>query len=347
MSTSRLPLGLACLAALAHAASAQQATLTLNPDVALRNDSVQAHIVGVGCSGAVSGPVLSYQFSTWIIDIDLEGCHTGNDNQPFDVTVALGPLAPLEYLVRAQDAIRDVVSPPPPPLATATLSVRREASLDVELPARAVAGAPIPITLMGPAGTACYFLEPPTVGGSVITASFDDSCNILPPGGPNVFRETYTLEPLAAGSYEVRFFDTSLTPTGAQPMLHRETLIVQEASGCQPGDDHLCLQRGRFRVEGTWRDFRDRTGSAHPIELPGREDSGLFWFFDPGNVELTVKVLDACRDFDRWWVFVSSGTNVEYALTVTDTETGAVRTYANPLGLAAPLIPDTDAFACD
>ena len=36
--------------------------------------------------------------------------------------------------------------------------------------------------------------------------------------------------------------------------------------------------------------------------------------------------------------------NVEYTLEVTDTLTGAVRTYFNPLGISSPAITDIDAF---
>ena len=42
------------------------------------------------------------------------------------------------------------------------------------------------------------------------------------------------------------------------------------------------------------------------------------------------------------WVFITAGTNVGLVTTVTDTKTGAVKTYSNPdLTVAAP-IQDTD-----
>ena len=45
-------------------------------------------------------------------------------------------------------------------------------------------------------------------------------------------------------------------------------------------------------------------------------------------------------------MFAAATTDVEYALRVTDVETGAAKTYFNALGTAAPAITDTAAFAC-
>ena len=60
------------------------------------------------------------------------------------------------------------------------------------------------------------------------------------------------------------------------------------------------------------------------------DDSGYFWFFDPANVELVVKVLDGRAVNGKFWVFYGALTNVEYDLAVTSTATGAVKTYHNP-----------------
>ncbi len=49
--------------------------------------------------------------------------------------------------------------------------------------------------------------------------------------------------------------------------------------------------------------------------------------------------------FNNFWVFAAASTNVEVKLTVTDTETGEVKEYTNPLGQAAPAVTDTAAFA--
>ena len=74
-------------------------------------------------------------------------------------------------------------------------------------------------------------------------------------------------------------------------------------------------------------------------------DSGLFWFFADTNLEVLVKVVDACTGFGRHWVYAAATTDVEYTLTATDTATGRSRRYFNPLGRRSPAITDSDAFA--
>ncbi|MFL6291456.1 MAG: vanadium-dependent haloperoxidase [Thermoanaerobaculia bacterium] len=114
------------------------------------------------------------------------------------------------------------------------------------------------------------------------------------------------------------------------------------AGACVPGNSTLCLTGGRFKVEASWQTAGSHgTASADSLGT----DSGSFWFFDPDNVELTVKVLDACDGFDRYWVFASGLTDVEVLIKVTDTHTGQVRQYFNPRGHAFAPIQDTDAFA--
>ncbi|MEM7351337.1 MAG: fibronectin type III domain-containing protein [Acidobacteriota bacterium] len=113
---------------------------------------------------------------------------------------------------------------------------------------------------------------------------------------------------------------------------------------CVAGPTTLCLNQGRFQVEVTWGDFAGNSGPATDAGLVSA-DSGLFYFFSPNNWEMLVKVLDGCAINDRFWVFAAATTDVEYTLTVSDTLTGFVETYINPLGTAAPAVTDTDAFA--
>jgi predicted esterase len=120
--------------------------------------------------------------------------------------------------------------------------------------------------------------------------------------------------------------------------------------GCVPGPTTLCLQGGRFRAEVTWRDDQGgQGGSGHGQVVAcadaGAGGSGLFWFFSPENWELMVKVIDGCAVNQRWWVFSAATTDVGYDLTVTDTQTGQVARYTNPLGRTSPAITDIAAFA--
>ncbi len=136
-------------------------------------------------------------------------------------------------------------------------------------------------------------------------------------------------------------------PEAASAKTPRGIREIVEVPGapCAPGSTALCLDGGRFRVEAVWTTADGQTGSAQAVSLTG--DSGYFWFFAPTNVEMLVKVLNGCAVDARQWVFAGGLTNVQVLLKVTDTQTGAVKTYLNPLGSAFVPIQDTSAFeAC-
>jgi pimeloyl-ACP methyl ester carboxylesterase len=117
---------------------------------------------------------------------------------------------------------------------------------------------------------------------------------------------------------------------------------AEPTARCVPGDTTLCLNRGRFKVEVSW----DVNGSSgHGRVVPGASvDSGLFWFFGPDNWELMVKVLDACSQNNRYWVFAAATTDVHYVLTVTDTLTNSFKRYESPAGKPSAATTDTGAF---
>ncbi|HXT20418.1 MAG TPA: hypothetical protein VN923_06690, partial [Thermoanaerobaculia bacterium] len=112
---------------------------------------------------------------------------------------------------------------------------------------------------------------------------------------------------------------------------------------CVPGLARLCLAGGRFEVIALWATAPTTRGSG--IAVPLTDDSGSFWFFGPTNLEVFVKVLDACSFNQRFWVFASGATNVEVTLAVTDTARVTGKTYFNPLGRTFVTVTDTDAFA--
>lgn len=116
--------------------------------------------------------------------------------------------------------------------------------------------------------------------------------------------------------------------------------------GCVPGPTVLCLNGGRFRVEVAWKDFQGGEGPGSVVPGAVSDDSGLFWFFAPDNWELLVKVLDGCGVNGHHWVFAAATTNVEYTLTVTDTQTDQAWSRRNPLGRASPAVTDTVALGC-
>ncbi|MGK2858456.1 MAG: hypothetical protein ACSLFQ_14745 [Thermoanaerobaculia bacterium] len=124
-------------------------------------------------------------------------------------------------------------------------------------------------------------------------------------------------------------------------------------SACTPNATTLCLDNAngdrRFRATVSFQTSQgggqSGQGTAIPTTSLGVNRGGLFWFFGADNPELLIKVLNGCGVNQRYWVFYSAGTNVGMTINVTDTTTGATKTYTNPdLTTAAP-IQDTNAFA--
>ncbi|HEX2642431.1 MAG TPA: hypothetical protein VHU81_05535 [Thermoanaerobaculia bacterium] len=170
-----------------------------------------------------------------------------------------------------------------------------------------------------------------------------------------------------AESFEVRAFDSvaldrealpagSATAADAVPIDPASPLVVATApidgllGPCSifpittplPTRPGLCLNGQRFEVEVTWRDpFNGGSGVGQGVGLT--EDSGYFWFFDPSNVELVVKVLDGRAVNGKFWVFYGALTNVEYDIQVHPYDTEAVRTYHNP-PFQFRSVADTGAF---
>jgi hypothetical protein len=90
-----------------------------------------------------------------------------------------------------------------------------------------------------------------------------------------------------------------------------------------------CL--GAFQVSVEWVD--PATGQTHQAAgVPLSEGSAYFWFFDPSNIELIVKVLDGHAVNGHWWVFSGALSNVEYTIRIDRPDQGLSRTYHNAAG---------------
>lgn len=124
------------------------------------------------------------------------------------------------------------------------------------------------------------------------------------------------------------------------------TATLANAGPCDADANTLCLNNGRFKAEVFWHIPAGDSGQGFAVPLPSAPDSGLFYFFAQTNIEMLIKVLNACvNPFNHYWVFYAATTNVEFAVVVTDTQTGKTRAYYNPLNRAAPPVQDIDAFA--
>ena len=105
------------------------------------------------------------------------------------------------------------------------------------------------------------------------------------------------------------------------------------SGSCVASATTLCLQDNRFAVEVEW-DAPDEpaTGAGRTLPALGTSETGFFWFFDSGNVELSVKLLDGRAINDRFWFFWGGLSDVSYRVRVLDTVTGTESLYTNPAG---------------
>jgi hypothetical protein len=219
------------------------------------------------------------------------------------------------------------------PLAAADIEIH-----DIRIaPAAPFADERVTVTVDGVSETPCY-----GVGGWRRFGRNLDlvllPCPILPPLVDTEFSYSEEFEPLAAGPWKARVVFGGL-------VIAEEAFTVAESiADCQPGAAALCLgDRRRFRVVANWAaNGQQGAGQAQGLTL----ETGAFSFFDPENIEVVVKVIDGCVLNGRFWVFATGLTNVNTGLTVTDTVTGAVKTYENPAGRPFAPIQDTAAFAC-
>ncbi len=145
------------------------------------------------------------------------------------------------------------------------------------------------------------------------------------------------------GNEFVVIWDDQAEQTLPPDIVARRFVLAPQVAGCADSASALCLGAERIRISVEWRDYQNRRGSGHAYPLT--TDSGLFWFFTDTNLEVLVKVVNACAGFSRHWVYAAATTDVEYTLTATDTATGRSRQYFNPLGNRSAAITDSNAFA--
>jgi hypothetical protein len=159
---------------------------------------------------------------------------------------------------------------------------------------------------------------------------------------PKTFTVPLLADPFLAASETVNL--TLADPTGGAALASPSAAVLTITNGsCGASDQALCLDGGRFRVQATWQTSGRSSGPGHASPLT--DNAGTFWFFDPANVELIVKVLDGCAVNGHFWFFAAGLTDVAVSLNVTDAQTGAMRTYTNPRGTAYLPVQDINAFS--
>jgi hypothetical protein len=151
------------------------------------------------------------------------------------------------------------------------------------------------------------------------------------------------------------FSATLSAPTGGATIgspASETVTIADDDNTCSPcvGDDTtLCLAGGsgdptRFRVRVTWENFAHVTGPGKAVA--NTPDSGFFYFFNPNNLELLVKMVNACStELETFWFYGAAASNVGLHYEVLDTHTCVTRDYTNVLGHFASF-GDIEAFDC-
>ena len=118
--------------------------------------------------------------------------------------------------------------------------------------------------------------------------------------------------------------DQNAFPGGAA----RKAAGEANTADCRPGPNTLCLQKGRFQVTVDWQNPGNGKGGQAGA-APLSQLTGAFYFESANSLELMVKILE---QGDRVDFFYGTLSDLPYTIHVTDTLTGAVKTYRNEGG---------------
>lgn len=156
-------------------------------------------------------------------------------------------------------------------------------------------------------------------------------------------REVYRNTTGECGGIDQDPFDgkAALRTANWRPRLNRRlaTSRLPQGGTCVPSSTALCLLDNRFRVEMDWQNQYNGTAGTGGAK-PYTNLAGQFYFTDPSNIEVLVKILDFG---DQILVLYGALSDLEYTLHVTDTITGDRQDYNNPPGNYCGGI-DRDAF---
>jgi hypothetical protein len=131
-----------------------------------------------------------------------------------------------------------------------------------------------------------------------------------------------------AGTTYSNYSNEAMATTNAQP------------GACTPSSTVVCLLSNRFRVKidyvNPFSNPPNQPGTflaARLLSTPSANpDTGLFGFDSAQAVEVVVRVQDTRPFAPRFDIYYGGMTDVEYTITVTDTQTGATRSYHNNAG---------------
>lgn len=155
------------------------------------------------------------------------------------------------------------------------------------------------------------------------------------------FSDNYYLVTAGFDASEIGTFSNQVVCDGATRILAGD-----DDFGADNFDGRVVeLLDGRFRISVTGADFEGDPFVGKSVPLAST-DSAIFWFFQPANFELLIKMVDGCTYNDRYWVYYAATTNVAFTIRVEDTFADEIKTYTNTIGSTAEIArTDSDAFA--
>ncbi len=143
---------------------------------------------------------------------------------------------------------------------------------------------------------------------------------------------------LDASEESVRSPSAALAPSGQVTAVYTKDDRVEGDGGiagrvvapCRPDEQTLCLLGHRLRV----RAYRLAPGAGGGLvpagAAPATDRSGSFWFFDRGNLEVIVKVVDGRAVNGGLWLFHAPLSSLDYELAVEDSESGDRWVFQSP-----------------
>jgi hypothetical protein len=150
--------------------------------------------------------------------------------------------------------------------------------------------------------------------------------------------------PGGAGATDISTKSAAIADLAGAQSREISHLMASSASlACLSDATTLCLNNGRFQVRAIFSAPSLGITNAPARAVALTSDTGYFWFFSSNNVEIVIKAVDGRTFNNFFWVFYGALSDVEYTITVTDTVTGAVKTYPNTQGHLAS-VADVAAF---
>ena len=184
-------------------------------------------------------------------------------------------------------------------------------------PPNPTAGDPIRLTIVGTQHPECPLVfkgggKDPAGANIGFGTSFPECGSPIP--AEEAFRYTFVIDdpPLSDPGTYIAFVVVENRP---------EASIFEVFDVNSPKTQLGLGEDDRFLVTVEWRNPRDGShgaGWANPLA----EDSGAFWFFDPDNLEVTIKILDGRPLNGRWWVFIASMTDLEMKVSIYENRDG-------------------------